>query len=94
MHAEALEALGQALYGPRYATYLAEALSRHTSMPVTTPHVSLWAKGRRGIPDFIGGAAFRVAEEGVRDLEARKAIVEAMLARPFEHGMPSLPSSN
>lgn len=90
MHAEALEALGQALYGPRYATYLAEALSRHTSMPVTTPHVSLWAKGKRGIPDWVGAAAFRVAEEGVRDLEARRDVVRAMLASPFEHGMPGL----
>ncbi|CAX26062.1 hypothetical protein [Methylorubrum extorquens] len=91
MHAESLDALGRHLYGPRYVTSLAEALSEYTPKPVQAPHVSMWAKGQRSIPDFVGPAAFRVAERGYRELMARAEAVNRMLYAPFEHGMPSLP---
>ncbi|GLS45856.1 hypothetical protein [Methylobacterium brachythecii] len=94
MHPESLDALGKALYGPRYVSALAEALSRHAPQPVQPPHVTMWVKGQRRIPDWVGAAAFRVAERGREELRERAEAVRLILASPFDHGMPSLPPSD
>lgn len=100
MHPDSLDAIGRHLFGPRYVTALAEALtthapkSAHAPSPVTAPHVTMWVKGRRGIPDWIDGAALRAAEAGVIDLEARIAAVKKIIWRPWEYGIqPPLPEA-
>jgi hypothetical protein len=91
MHPESLDALGRYLFGARYVTDLAAALSEFTSTPVQPPHVSMWVKGRRRVPDWVGAAAFRVAERGSQELQERSRAIDRMLMTPWDHGMPSLP---
>jgi hypothetical protein len=93
MHPLTLDALGRPLYGPRYVTALAEALTAHAPeeahapSPVTAPHVTMWIKGRRSMPDWIDAAALRVAKAGVIDLKARAKAVEDILWKPWEYGI-------
>lgn len=87
MDPASLDAIGRHLYGPRYVTALAEALSAHAPQPVSPPHVTMWTKGQRRIPDWVNGAALRVAEAGLLDLQARAEAVKAILADPWEYGI-------
>ncbi|SDM68413.1 hypothetical protein SAMN05216360_103103 [Methylobacterium phyllostachyos] len=88
---DVLSALGRMLYGPRYATSLAEALARHTTNKVAPSHVVMWVKGPRSIPEWVDDAALRVAEEGLVELHDRTRGIRILLTGYWQRDRDSLP---
>ncbi|MGW9820506.1 hypothetical protein ACUXK4_003077 [Methylorubrum extorquens] len=77
-----LTRLGELLYGPRYATALAEALSADGEHRAQVSHVSTWCAGKRPIPAWVAGRAREIATQGQRDLVERLTALSELLIDP------------
>ena len=76
-----LSKLGELLYGPRFATPLAEALSDDNHR-ARVSHVSTWCKGTRPIPAWVAIRARELATQGQHDLVKRLAALGELLIHP------------
>ncbi len=76
-----LTRLGELLYGARFATALAEALSDDEHRAQVS-HVSTWCKGTRPIPAWVATRARELATRGQRDLAERLVALGELLSHP------------
>lgn len=81
MTPKTLTRLGELLYGPRFATSLAEALSDDDHRAQVS-HVSAWCAEKRPIPAWVAARARRLATRGQRDLAGRLIELGELLSHP------------
>jgi hypothetical protein len=76
-----LRFVGEALFGERWQTPLAQSLGETRGKPLSPATVHRWSMGRRSIPDWVEEALTFVLENGQRDLTRRGAMAGAIAAR-------------